>query len=236
MKELLKITGLTGGYVSGIKILRGVDLSVCEGETVGIIGLNGSGKSTLGKAIMNILPWSEGHILFDGRSISDEQTCDLSRSGIAIMQQGGQVFRELTVYENLKIAFGHIKDKTYIDELKSMIPLLALPERELKGKMADKLSGGQRHQLALAMTLALRPRLLILDEPSAGLSPKSVEKMYEILSALRLKMNVTIILIEQNINKAILFCDRSLLIEQGAISHEFVSKDIVEVERNMFNI
>lgn len=235
MKELLKIIGLTGGYVSGIKILRGVDLSVFEGETVGIIGLNGSGKSTLGKAIMNMLPWSEGHMMFDGKSISDEQTCDLSRSGIAIMQQGGQVFRELTVHENLKIAFGHIKDKTFIDELKSMIPLLALPERELKGKMADKLSGGQRHQLALAMTLALRPRLLIFDEPSAGLSPKSVEKMYEILSALRLKMNVTIILIEQNINKAIQFCDRSLLIEQGAISHEFVSKDIVEVERNMFN-
>lgn len=235
MKELLKITGLTGGYVSGIKILRGVDLSVCEGETVGVIGLNGSGKSTLGKAIMNMLPWSEGHVLFDGRSISDEQTCDLSRSGIVIMQQGGQVFRELTVHENLKIAFGHIKDKTFIDELKSMIPLLALPERELKGKMADKLSGGQRHQLALAMALAQRPKLLILDEPSAGLSPKSVEKMYDILSAVRQRMNVTIILIEQNINKAIQFCDRSLLIQQGAIAHEFVSKDIAEVERLMFN-
>lgn len=235
MKEILKISGLTGGYVSGIKILRGIDLSVREGESVGIIGLNGSGKSTLGRAIMNMLPWREGQILFEGKSVLDRSTSDLACSGIAIMQQGGQVFRELTVHENLKIAFGHIKDKTFIDELKSMIPLLALPERELKGKMADKLSGGQRHQLALAMTLALRPRLLILDEPSAGLSPKSVEKMYEILSALRLKMNVTIILIEQNINKAIQFCDRSLLIEQGAISHEFVSKDIVEVERNMFN-
>lgn len=235
MKELLKITGLTGGYVSGIKILRGVDMSVCEGETVGIIGLNGSGKSTLGKAIMNMLPWSEGHVLFDGRSISDEQTCDLSRSGIAIMQQGGQVFRELTVHENLKIAFGHIKDKTFIDELKSMIPLLALPERELKGKMADKLSGGQRHQLALAMALAQRPRLLILDEPSAGLSPKSVEKMYEILSEVKKRTNVSIILIEQNINKAIQFCDRSLLIEQGAIAHEFLSKEIKEVESVMFN-
>lgn len=235
MKELLEITGLTGGYVSGIKILRGVDLSVCEGEAVGIIGLNGSGKSTLGKAIMNMLPWSEGHILFDGRSISDEQTCDLSRSGIAIMQQGGQVFRELTVHENLKIAFGHIKDKTFIDELKSMIPLLALPERELKGKMADKLSGGQRHQLALAMALAQRPKLLILDEPSAGLSPKSVESMYDILSEVRKKTKVSIILIEQNINMAIQFCDRSLLIEQGSIAHEFLSKEINEVESVMFN-
>lgn len=235
MKELLKITGLTGGYVSGIKILRGVDLSVCEGEAVGIIGLNGSGKSTLGKAIMNMLPWSEGHILFDGRSISDEQTCDLSRSGIAFMQQGGQVFRELTVHENLKIAFGHIKDKTFIDELKSMIPLLALPERELRGKMADKLSGGQRHQLALAMALAQRPKLLILDEPSAGLSPKSIESMYDILSEVRNRTKVSIILIEQNINKAIQFCDRSLLIQQGSIAHEFLSTEINEVESVMFN-
>ena len=235
MREILKISGLIGGYLHGIKVLRGVELNIHEGEAVGIIGLNGSGKSTLGKAVMNMLPWKAGEILFEGKSISEVQTCDLAHKGIAIMQQGGQVFRELTVYENLKIAFGRIKDSECIEKLKTMIPLLALPERELKGKMADKLSGGQRHQLALAMTLALRPRLLILDEPSAGLSPKSVEKMYEILSALRLKMNVTIILIEQNINKAIQFCDRSLLIEQGAISHEFVSKDIVEVERNMFN-
>lgn len=235
MKEILKISGLTGGYVSGIKILRGIDLSVREGESVGIIGLNGSGKSTLGRAIMNMLPWREGQILFEGKSVLDRSTSDLACSGIAIMQQGGQVFRELTVYENLKIAFGHTKDKAFMEDLKAMIPLLASPEKELKGKMADKLSGGQRHQLALAMALAQRPRLLILDEPSAGLSPKSVEKMYEILSEVRKQANVSIILIEQNINKAIQFCDRSLLIEQGAIAHEFVSKDIAEVERVMFN-
>lgn len=235
MREILKISGLTGGYVHGIKVLRGVDLSVLEGEVLGIIGLNGSGKSTLGKAVMNMLPWREGQILYDGKSIADMQTCDLANNGIAIMQQGGQVFRELTVYENLRIAFGRMKDEKFKEELKGLIPLLASPEKELKGKMADKLSGGQRHQLALAMTLAQRPRLLILDEPSAGLSPKSVEKMYEILSEVRKKMNVSIILIEQNINKAIQFCDRSLLIEQGTIAHEFLSKDITEVERVMFN-
>ena len=220
MKEILKISGLTGGYVSGIKILRGIDLSVREGESVGIIGLNGSGKSTLGRAIMNMLPWREGQILFEGKSVLDRSTSDLACSGIAIMQQGGQAFRELTVYENLKIAFGHTKDKAFMEEL--------------KGKMADKLSGGQRHQLALAIALAQRPRLLILDEPSAGLSPKSVEKMYEILSEVRKQTNVSIILIEQNINKAIQFCDRSLLLQQGTIAHEFLSKEINEVESVMF--
>lgn len=235
MKEILKISGLTGGYVSGIKILRGIDLSVCEGEAVGIIGLNGSGKSTLGKAIMAMLPWCEGEVLFDGNDIQKRRTCDLARNGIAIMQQGGQVFRELSVFENLKIAFGQVKNKEYENELRNIIPLLSSSEKELKSRTADKLSGGQRHQLALAMTLAQRPRLLILDEPSAGLSPKSVEKMYEILETVRQKLNVTVILIEQNINKAIQFCDRSLLIQQGMIAHEFIEKDITEVESVMFN-
>jgi len=132
-------------------------------------------------------------------------------------------------------SFGRIKDKSYKDELAAVIPLLAMPEKELRSMMADKLSGGQRHQLALAMTLAQRPRLLILDEPSAGLSPKSVEKMYEILTQVRERMNVSTILIEQNINKAIQFCDRSLLISQGIIAKEFVNKDINEVECVMFN-
>jgi ABC-type branched-subunit amino acid transport system ATPase component len=235
MTEILKISGLVGGYVPGLKILRGVDLTLEQGEALGIIGLNGSGKSTLGRAIMNLLPWRDGTIVFENKSIMDVSTDTLALNGIAIMQQGGQVFRELSVYENLQIAFGHIKDNAYKEELKSIIPLLALPENELKSKMADKLSGGQRHQLSLAMTLAQRPRLVILDEPSAGLSPKSVESMYNILETVRKKMNVSIILIEQNINKAIHFCDRSLLIQQGVIAKEFCNKDIREVESVMFN-
>ena len=235
MTEILKISSLTGGYVPGLKILRGVDLTLKMGETLGIIGLNGSGKSTLGKAIMNLIPWRLGLITFEGKNIMDKSTSDLALGGISIMQQGGRVFRELSVWENLQLSFGHIKDSSYIDELKTIIPLLSMPESELRSKMADKLSGGQRHQLALTMTLAQRPRLLILDEPSAGLSPKSVEKMYEILSQVRERMNVSIILIEQNINKAIQFCDRSLLISQGIIAKEFVNKDINEVESVMFN-
>jgi len=139
MREILKISGLIGGYVKGIKVLRGVDLSVHEGESIGIIGLNGSGKSTLGKAIMNMLPWREGQILFDGMSTAGIQTSDLAKSGIAIMQQGGQVFRELTIFENLKIVFGSGSDSEYLDELETLIPLLASPEQELKGKMADRL-------------------------------------------------------------------------------------------------
>ena len=105
----------------------------------------------------------------------------------------------------------------------------------MKKMMADKLSGGQRHQLALAMTLATNPSLLILDEPSAGLSPKAVDEMYVMLTEMREKMGLSMILIEQNISKAIGFCDRCLLISQGKVEKEFTSKNIIEIERVMFS-
>ena len=101
--------------------------------------------------------------------------------------------------------------------------------------MADRLSGGQKHQLSLAMTLATNPRLVILDEPSAGLSPKAVEEMYQMLRDVRAKLNVTIILIEQNIAKAVEFCDWSLLIQQGQIVNRIVGNDVCIIEREMFN-
>lgn len=234
MKELLQISGLKGGYVPGVNILQGIDMELHQGEAVGIIGLNGSGKSTLGKAIMNMIPYREGEIVFDGESIAHLSTSELARQGIAIMQQGGQVFRELSVWDNLQLSLGNKKNKTCISELKSLIPVWGMSEKELKGKMADKLSGGQRHQLALAMALAGSPRLLILDEPSAGLSPKAVEEMYGILEVVKRRMKVTIVLIEQNINKAIGFCDYCLLLEFGKKTCKVINKSIIEVESVMF--
>ena len=142
------------------------------------------------------------------------------------MLQGGKVFENLTVDENLKLS-GKADN-----EIKGIIPILS---SNLGNRMADRLSGGQRHQLALAMALLSRPKLVILDEPSAGLSPKAVEEMYDILSKVKSKLGITILLIEQNISKAISFCDRSLLIAQGQIEQEFQNQDIKEVENKMFN-
>lgn len=234
MTDILKISGLKGGYIPDVNILQGIDLELQQGEAVGIIGLNGSGKSTLGKAIMNMIPFREGEIFFEGESISHFSTSELARRGIAIMQQGGQVFRELSVWDNLQLSFGNHKDNAYISKLKSLIPLVGMPEKVLKGKMADKLSGGQRHQLALAMALARKPRLLILDEPSAGLSPRSVEEMYSLLEIIRVEMGGTVVLIEQNISKAIGFCDWCLLLGQGKIACRFIEKNIKDIEYIMF--
>ena len=235
MSEILKISGLWGGYKEGVDILRGIDMTIQEGEAVGIIGLNGSGKSTLGKAIMNMIPIRRGEILFNGESIMNLPTHELVHKGISIMQQGGQVFQNLSVWENLEIAFGSNMNDSF-DQLQQIIPMLQKSKNELKHKMADKLSGGQKHQLALAMALATKPKLVILDEPSAGLSPKSVDEMYRILIELKELFSITVILIEQNISKAVSFSNRSYLIQQGTICHEFLNQDINAIESLMFNI
>lgn len=223
---ILELKDIKGGYTKNVDILRGVSLSVDKGEALGIIGLNGSGKSTLGKSIMNMLPHQSGTIILDGEDISELSTSEIASRGISIMHQGGKVFDSLTVDENLSLA-GKMSS-----EFQKLIPLL---QEGIGRRMADRLSGGQRHQLALAMALLGNPRFVILDEPSAGLSPKAVDDMYSILSTVKKELGISIILIEQNISKAITFCDRSLLIAQGQIEKEFKSQDIKEIEKIMFN-
>lgn len=229
MSEILKINNLWGGYQDGVDILRGISLEVQQGEAVGIIGLNGSGKSTFGKAIMNMVPFRKGEIFFEGEDITSLTTSQLSHRGISIMQQGGKVFPNLSVWDNMQLA-SQGDDFSIAD----IIPLLQKSKKELQNMMADKLSGGQKHQLSLAMTLASNPRLVILDEPSAGLSPKAVEEMYKILQAIREFMGVTIILIEQNISRALGYCERSLLMEMGEFSSQIESSDFNRIEELLF--
>ena len=236
MSEILNINNLWGGYQEGVDILRGISLEVQQGEAVGIIGLNGSGKSTFGKAIMNMIPFRQGEIFFEGEDITSLTTSQLSHRGISIMQQGGKVFGNLSVWENLQLAGLGNKVQSSMPnvQLAELIPLLQRPKRELQHLMADKLSGGQKHQLSLAMILASTPRLVILDEPSAGLSPKAVEEMYKILQTIRDLLGVTIILIEQNISRALSYCERSLLMEMGGFSSQIESSDFNRIEELLF--
>ena len=234
MSEILKINNLWGGYQDGVDILRGISMEVQQGEAVGIIGLNGSGKSTFGKAIMNMIPIRKGEILFEGEDITALSTSELSHRGISIMQQGGKVFRNLSVWDNLQLASYNSQLSTLNSQLSEVVPLLQCPKKELQHLMADKLSGGQKHQLSLAMTLATNPRLVILDEPSAGLSPIAVEEMYQMLRAVKEKLGVTIILIEQNIAKAVEFCNESYLLEEGVIKNERFY-EISTIKSLMFN-
>ena len=235
MSAIVEIRNLNGGYQEGVKILQGVSLTIEHGETVGVIGMNGSGKSTLGKSILNLLPYRNGTIVFDGEDVTSLPTPMLSRKGIAMMQQGGIVFPTLSIYDNLKMAF-HGKGKTdYVEQLKSIIPLLQQPERSLRHTMADKLSGGQRHQLALAMTLACHPKFVILDEPSAGLSPTAVNEMYEMLTKVKARFGLSIMLIEQNVTRAIEFSSRVVMLGQGVVIEEYNKINITDIEKRMIN-
>lgn len=233
MSDLLKISGLYGGYKQNVNILHGIDMTLQEGETLGIIGLNGSGKSTLGKAIVNMIPFKQGRVELNGIDISSLSTHAIIRQGISIMQQGGQVFNNLTIWENIELAFR--QNHSSFELIREFVPLLRHPQKELQRKMADKLSGGQKHQLALAMALASSPQLLILDEPSAGLSPIAVEEMYRIIAAAQERFKISIILIEQNVSKAVQNCDRCMLLSQGSIVNSFRKGEIADVESIIFN-
>lgn len=226
MSVLLEIKELYGGYEKGVNILQGIDLMVEQGKAVGIIGLNGSGKSTLGKAVMNLLPYRHGIILFNGQRIENKTTHELAQMGIAMMHQGGVVFPNLSVWQNLSLAWGYKTDKAYFEQIESIIPLLRKPKKELMRTMADRLSGGERHELALAVTLSLKPKLVILDEPSAGLSPKSVEDMYGMLGRIKEHFGITFLQIEQNVKRVVEFCEKCVMIEAGVISHQFLEKCI----------
>jgi len=228
---MLEITDLKGGYIKDHDILKGLNLTVSRGDAVGIIGLNGSGKSTLGRAIMNILPFREGRISFNGTDITGKSTRDLSRLGIAFFMQGGKVFDELSVWDNLLISADNEDD---ILKIQKYFILLSSPKKHLQKMRADKLSGGERHQLALAMCLLKDPAFLILDEPSAGLSPKAVDAMYLTLQKLREEENLTILLIEQNIAKALEFCNSVNLLKQGKIEGNFRNGELKKVEEIMF--
>lgn len=232
---ILEVRSLHGGYEPTVNILNGIDLCLKGGEILGVIGLNGSGKSTLGRALVNALPYESGSILFRGKSLLKMSTDQIASQGVKMMMQGGRVFMNLSVWQNIELG-ASANPEEFIKQYADKIPLFNKSVKELKNLTADKLSGGQRHQLALAMTIASRPSCIILDEPSAGLSPQSVEAMYEILHDIHKESGMTIILIEQNISKALSFADRSILINQGKIVHELASGNLEEVEKLMFNI
>ena len=227
MSEILKINDLWGGYKADVDILQGVSMDVQQGEAIG------SGKSTLGKAIMNMVPIRRGEIIFEGKDVTALTTSQLSHCGISIMQQGGKVFQTLSVWDNLQMALSKHPADT-IETLRGIIPMLQAPKKELQRMMADKLSGGQKHQLSLAMTLATNPRLVVLDEPSAGLSPKAVDDMYRLLHTIRNTLGITIILIEQNIARAIDYCNRCMVMSQGKLTFGKINK-FEAIEEIMFN-
>lgn len=215
---ILELKHINSGYLKGVDVIHNIDLQFSKGSVTGILGINGAGKTTLCEAIMNMNPYRNGNIFFDGIDVSKLNTAELSHLGISIFLSSGNTFPELTIWENLLIASGNNQTKE-IDEIRSIFPILSGNKKVLKRKLADKLSGGERNQLAIAMCLLSRAKLLILDEPSAGLSPTAIKTMYKILEYIRKERGVTILLIEQSADLARTFCDQILVIENGQIKN-----------------
>ncbi len=212
--SLLEVSGLNVSY-GGIKAVRGIDLEVAAGELVCLIGANGAGKTTTLKALARLLP-AHGKILYQGKSIAQTPVFDLVRQGIALVPEGRGIFGRLSVEENLlmgaysrsdKPAIRHDLEKNY-----QLFPRLF----ERKVQQAGTLSGGEQQMLAIGRALMSRPRLLLLDEPSMGLAPLMVNKIFETIRAISAE-GVTILLVEQNAKLALEVSHRAYVMESGTI-------------------
>ena len=212
-EPLLQVAGLSAGY-GKIGVLLGVDLTVGAGEVVALLGPNGAGKSTLLKAISGLLPRA-GRIRFDGRDMSNAGPRDTVRAGLVHVVEGHRVFTQLTVFDNLLLAgYGMPRGELAgrVEEALGFFP-------EIAAKRADRaitLSGGQQQMLAVAQGLVRRPRLLMLDEPSAGLSPVLVDRVLAAVARLR-EGGTAVLLVEQLIEKALAAADRVYALARGSI-------------------
>jgi branched-chain amino acid transport system ATP-binding protein len=223
---MLKIKNLNVSYGS-IKAIRKIDININSGETVCLIGSNGAGKSSLLNAISALISY-EGTIVFKDKEIKQYTTTQLVESGLVMVPEGRRIFSRLNVVENLEMGGFVLKDKrkrmTMIEKYLSMFPILS----ERKNQLAGNLSGGEQQMLAMARALMSSPSLLLLDEPTMGLSPVMVLKLFEIIKKIR-EEGTTILLVEQNAKIAINLCDRGYVMNNGEIT---MSGSSLELENN----
>ena len=213
---LLKVTGLKVSY-GGIQAVKGVDFEVREGELVCLIGSNGAGKTTTMKAITGMLPINAGDIEYLGKSIRGQGPWDLVKQGLAMVPEGRGVFTRMTITENLHMG-AYIRDDkdgiaADIEKMFTIFPRL----RERKDQLAGTMSGGEQQMLAMGRALMCRPKVLLLDEPSMGLSPIMVDKIFEVVKDVYAQ-GVTVLLVEQNASRALGIANRGYVMESGIVT------------------
>ena len=213
---LLKVSSLKVSY-GGIQAVKGVDFEVAEGELVSLIGSNGAGKTTTMKAITGTLPINGGDIEYLGRSIRGQGPWDLVKQGLAMVPEGRGVFTRMTIVENLQMG-AYIRDdkggiEADIDKMFAIFPRL----KERRDQLAGTMSGGEQQMLAMGRALMSRPKVLLMDEPSMGLSPIMVDKIFEVVQDV-FAQGVTILLVEQNASRALSIANRGYVMESGIIT------------------
>ena len=215
-QTLLKVSGLKVAY-GGIQAVKGVDFEVKEGELVTLIGSNGAGKTTTMKAITGLLPLNDGDIQYLGKSIKGRGAWDLVKQGLAMVPEGRGVFTRMTITENLQMG-AHIRnDKAAIEQDMDRVFTTFPRLKERKDQLAGTMSGGEQQMLAMGRALMSRPKVLLMDEPSMGLSPIMVDKIFEVVRDVH-NQGVTILLVEQNASRALEIADRGYVMESGVIS------------------
>tara|TARA_B100001250_G_scaffold192287_1_gene165301 strand:+ start:686 stop:1402 length:717 start_codon:yes stop_codon:yes gene_type:complete len=216
-KAILECNGIAAGYVKGLNILQGVDLVVSEGEIVSIIGPNGAGKSTLLKAIMGLINVSAGRFYINGSDKTNLPTHKIVNQGVGYVPQVENVFPSLSIEENIEIGAWSLNKnrKSSVNKILEDFPML----NERKKEKAGNLSGGQRQILALARSLVTSPNILLLDEPSAGLSPVAIKEVFAAIKEINDK-GVSILLVEQNAKRALSFSNRGYVLDQGRNAYQ----------------
>ncbi len=214
MTALLDIQALRGGY-GRVEVLRGVDLQVRDGEIVALLGSNGAGKSTLNNTVCGIVPAWGGRVSFDGRELTRAHYRDVVKAGLIQVPEGRKIFPNLTVLENLELGSftrGRERRAANLERVFATFPRLA----ERRAQKAGTMSGGEQQMLAIGRGLMAEPRLLILDEPSLGLSPLLVEEMFALIRRLH-QEGLAVLLVEQNVGQSLAIADRAYVLENGAV-------------------
>jgi branched-chain amino acid transport system ATP-binding protein len=223
---LLEVRGLQVAY-GGINAVKGIDLDVAAGELVALIGANGAGKTTTLNALCGMLKPASGSVRYEGRDVTGTPAFELVRRGLALVPEGRGVFARLTVEENLAMG-AYIRDDSIAiaadcERAYAIFPRLAERRRQLAGT----LSGGEQQMLAIARALMCKPRLLLLDEPSMGLAPLVVQKIFETIRSIA-REGVTLLLIEQNARLALQTCSRGYVMESGLITLSGDAKSLLD--------
>lgn len=226
VKYLLQLNNIFVSY-DGVKALDDVSIKIVEGEIVAFMGANGAGKSTLLKTIFCMAPIKSGEILLKGHRVN-LMPHELVKIGISFVPQGKRVFKNLTVKENIEIAGNFFKNQDLLSaRLHSVLEVFPALRNKLNHK-ANQLSGGQQQMVALARGLITKPKILLLDEPSLGLSPKIVKEIFKKIKEINLKENTTIIIVEHNLKSLLEIVDRAYLFDKGRIILEGKGKRFLQ--------
>jgi branched-chain amino acid transport system ATP-binding protein len=225
---MLTVTGLKVSY-GGIQAVKGVSFEVLQGELVSLIGANGAGKTTTLKAITGTQPVAEGSIEFLGRDIKGQGPWDLVKQGLVMVPEGRGTFARMTITENLQMGAFVRNDKEIdadIDKVFAIFPRL----KERRNQLAGTMSGGEQQMLAMGRALMARPKVLLLDEPSMGLSPIMVDKIFEVVADIH-KRGTTVLLVEQNASRALGLANRGYVMDSGEITMTGDAKDLLSDPR-----